>query len=352
MQIAVIDADLIGRSKHNFPNLTCMKISGYFKNNGANVILKTDYDNLQDFDKVFIAKVFSDTPFPTDGLFGNILDLPNVEFGGTGFDFTKNKILPTEIEHAMPDYHLYDGFCDGKYYTDYSIGFLTRGCFRHCPFCVNKNSNKVVAHSPLAEFLDTSRPKICLLDDNFFGFKDWKISLLELIGTNKYFVFKQGLDVRLLDDARADLLFNSKYDGDFIFAFDDVKDSPVIEQKLKLIRRYTNKRVKFYVLCGYDRAGLYDENFWKIDLQNTFARIALLKEYDALPYIMRHKNYNLSPFRGMYITIAEYCNIPALFLKMSFEDFCHSDISRKSRIRYLNFWKKNNPAFSAGEILS
>ena len=54
----------------------------------------------------------------------------------------------------MPDYHLYDDFVndqlsnggkriDFKYYLDYSIGFMTRGCFRQCPFCVNKNYKRV-----------------------------------------------------------------------------------------------------------------------------------------------------------------------------------------------------------------
>lgn len=31
MNIAIIDADLIGRKRHRFPNLACMKISGYWK---------------------------------------------------------------------------------------------------------------------------------------------------------------------------------------------------------------------------------------------------------------------------------------------------------------------------------
>lgn len=29
MNVAVIDADLIGRAGHRFPNLACMKISAY-----------------------------------------------------------------------------------------------------------------------------------------------------------------------------------------------------------------------------------------------------------------------------------------------------------------------------------
>lgn len=37
MNIGIIDADLIGKQKHNFPNLACMKLSGYYKQQGHNV---------------------------------------------------------------------------------------------------------------------------------------------------------------------------------------------------------------------------------------------------------------------------------------------------------------------------
>ncbi len=334
MKIAVIDADLIGRVKHNFPNLSCMKISGYYKKIGAAVELKTDYDNLREYDKVYIAKVFTDTPIPRGGLFGNILDFPNVEFGGTGFDFTKNKNLPYEIEHAMPDYHLYEGICTGKNYTDYSIGFLTRGCFRHCPFCVNRNSNKVEKHSPLSEFVDSSRPKICLLDDNFLGYTNWKKELQELTDTGKPFTFKQGLDVRLLNEEKATLLFQCKYDGDYIFAFDNIRDAPLIEEKLKLIRRHTKKRVKFYVLCGYDRLGKYDENFFENDLKDLFERIKILLKYDALPFVMKHEDYKKSPYKEVYKAVARWCNQVHIFWKMSFSEFVAADRKRGAHYRF------------------
>lgn len=62
MRIAIIDADLISRTKHRFPNLACMKLSGYYKTLGNTVELKTDYEHLSQYDKVFISKVFTDTP--------------------------------------------------------------------------------------------------------------------------------------------------------------------------------------------------------------------------------------------------------------------------------------------------
>ena len=349
MNIAIIDADLIGRKRHNFPNLACMKLSGWHKSNGDNVILKTDYDSLHIFDKVYVAKVFTDTPIPDSGMFQNILDLPNVEYGGTGFFYDKAKPLPDEIEHCRPDYNLYDDWISKnpdkvkmKNYTDYSIGFLTRGCFRHCAFCVNRRSSSVRVHSPLEEFLDTSRKKICLLDDNFFGCAEWKNLLQKLLDTQKPFHFKQGLDVRLLDEEKAEMIFSARYDGDFIFAFDDISDAPLIEEKLQLIRRYTNKRIKFYVLCGYDRSGKYDEKFFVNDIFNTFKRIDLLRKYDALPYIMRHKNYRLSKYFGMYITLAEWCNIPAVFYKTTFREFTTTKANVHSRRKYLSIFENEN----------
>ncbi len=83
-RIAIIDADLIGRKKHRFPNLACMKLSGYYKNLGFDVRLKTDYLSLEEYDKVFVSKVFTDTPIEE-----HILTLPNVTYGGTGFYYDK-----------------------------------------------------------------------------------------------------------------------------------------------------------------------------------------------------------------------------------------------------------------------
>ena len=244
-----------------------MKLSGYYKELGNDVELKLDYEDLQLYDKVFISKVFTDTPIDE-----SVLNLPNVEYGGTGFFYDKAPKLPYEVEHHMPDYHLYDEWVqqrldeggnrnDFKYYLDYSIGFVTRGCFRQCQFCVNKNYKKVEVHSPLDEFVDYSRKKICLLDDNFFGCPSWKDILSQLQATGKPFQFKQGLDERLLTDEKCEMLFKSKYDGDYIFAFDNVADYELIERKLQLLRKDTEKYPKFYVFCGFDREDKWDDEF-------------------------------------------------------------------------------------------
>lgn len=351
MKIAIIDADLVGKKKHRFPNLVSMKLSGYYKELGNDVELKLDYEDLQLYDKVFISKVFTDTPIDE-----SVLNLPNVEYGGTGFFYDKAPKLPYEVEHHMPDYRLYDEWVqqrldeggnrnDFKYYLDYSIGFVTRGCFRQCQFCVNKNYKKVEVHSPLDEFVDCSRKKICLLDDNFFGCPGWKDILSQLQATGKPFQFKQGLDERLLTDEKCEMLFKSKYDGDYIFAFDNVADYELIERKLQLLRKYTDKYPKFYVFCGFDRDDKWDAEFWKQDIFDMFKRIELLMKYHCLPYIMRFNRYLESPYQGVYKTVGAWCNQPSFFKKKSLREFGIASGADSARNRYIVDFEEKYPEF-------
>jgi hypothetical protein len=305
-----------------------MKLSAHHKSIGDDVELKLDYENLNEYDKVFISKVFTKTIVPD-----TVLEMQNISYGGTGFFYDKAPPLPEHIEHIMPDYHLYDewvGKCitnganekEFTYYQDYSIGFLTRGCHRRCQFCINKNSKGSYRHSPLTEFVDPNRKKICLQDDNFFACSEWKSMLLELQKINIPFQFKQGLDERLLTDEKCEMLFNSKYDGDYIFAFDNIAESRIIEEQLIRIRRFTNKIPKFYTICGFDRNDMWDDEFWHQDIIDLFTRIELLGKYRCIPYITRYERYKDSPLKDIYINVARWCNQPAFFKKMSFMEFC------------------------------
>ena len=355
MKIGIVDADLLARKKHRFPNLACMKISSHYKRQGHSVELLLSYDEIENYDKVFVSKVFTDTAVP-DGM----TELPWVEYGGTGFFYDKAPPLPYEIEHAMPDYHLYDSFVDGliqggakrselSYYLDHSIGFTTRGCIRGCSFCVNKNYRQCLPHSPVEEFLDPERKYICLLDDNVLSCPDWKAIFESLNATGKRFQFKQGMDERLLNDEKCEVLFNSNWYGDYIFAFDNIKDRRLVERKLQLMREHTDKIPKFYVFCAYnhDEPDTYTAEFWKQDIADVFERIKILVSYHALPYIMRYKDYDSSPHRGMYITIARWCNQPSFLKKMSFREFAEANGTNSSSYRYMAEFEERFPEIAA-----
>lgn len=321
MKIGIIDADLMDNGTRH-PNLALMKISGYYKsaNHQVNLIYHS-FDEIKQYEKVYISKVFNFTNVP-----GWVLQEKNVEVGGTGFFEDGGKNLPDEIEHHMPDYQLYNEYVsemiekgkNPKYFEDYleySIGFLTRGCFRKCAFCVNKKYDHVFKHSPIEEFLDVSRPKIYLWDDNFLAYPKWEECLDELEKTGKPFQFRQGIDIRLMTDRKAYRFNNTKWSGDFIFAFDHLEDKDKICENIQLWKKYTNKQPKLYVLSGFKSQDADD-------ITDAFERIKLLMKYGCIPYFMRYEKYKESKYKGMYIQMARWCNQPQFYKKMSFREFC------------------------------
>lgn len=323
MTIGIIDADLLDNGTRH-PNLALMKISGYYKAQGEDVKLIQSYNDLKNYSKIYISKVFNFTKIPN-----KVLKMNNIIIGGTGFFEDGGENLPDGIEHHMPDYDLYLDFINEKLsqnasrskyadYLDYSIGFSTRGCFRKCKFCVNKKYDRPFKHSPISEFLAKDRPYIYLWDDNFFAFSDWEEILDEIEKTGKPFQFRQGLDIRLMTAKKAERFSKTKYHGDFIFAFDHLEDRDLIENKLKLWRRYSNKTTKLYVLCAF-------ESLDEIDIKRTFERIKILMKYGCLPYIMRYEKYKESKHRTLYVQLARWCNQPQFFKKKSFREFCEAN---------------------------
>ena len=353
MRVGIIDAELIERKRHRFPNLACMKLSSYHKSRGDQVDLLTSWQILG-YDRIYVSKVFTDTEVP-----GEVLAAPNVIYGGTGFYYDSAPDLPYEVEHSFPDYHLYDAWVQEKldgggkrkdyvYYLDYSIGFLTRGCFRKCEFCVNKKYDRCKAHSPLSEFMDPSRPKLCFLDDNFFACSQWERIIGDVIATGKRFQFKQGLDERLLTDKKIHSFMSWKYDGDYIFAFDSIADREIVEAKLSRMRDLypgTKKNFKFFVLCGFDHTGGWNEDFYPKDIADTFERISILLKYGAFPYVMRYEKCYTSRFHGMYSTIAAWSNQPNFVKKLTFREFCNRSV--EVRHRYMEEFEREYPEIGA-----
>ena len=199
--IDLCDADLLDNGTRH-PNLVLMKIAGFlFDNHIPFELILEQKANLDRYEHVFMSRVFTFTNLPEFySKAKGTADESKFHIGGTGFYANKTKItefrknreedfhrleydeyLNTLYNHRgghkqkgidmarqMPYYHLYDdfveqqvkaGFKREKYkdYQKYSIGFLTRGCVRHCPFCINKLENKVCRYSKLEWFLDNER---------------------------------------------------------------------------------------------------------------------------------------------------------------------------------------------------
>lgn len=348
-RIGIVDADLLDNGTRH-PNLCCLKLSGYHKdvfNDEVRLIEHWDEVayNSDEFDHIYVAKVFDFTKVPLD-----LNAFPNLEYGGTGFNFGFwNQVphLPEDVEHHMPDYSLYNDFIAKEIkrgikpikfndYMDYSIGFATRGCFRGCKFCVNQHSNGVKFHSHIKEWFDKSRKYIYLWDDNILGYPKWEEVFDELEETGRRFQFRQGMDIRIMTDRKAERLSKAKYHGDYIFAFDHPEEVDEIERGLRCWRKYNDSITKLYVLCGWDSQDA-------ADIERTFFRIKILMKHKCLPYIMRHEFYQNSKYRGTYINLARWCNQPNFLKKKSYREFCEANGENSSTLRYAREFEHDNP---------
>lgn len=383
--IGLVDADLLDNGTRH-PNLVLLKLAGFLFDNGVlfELILDSKADTSR-YTRIYMSRVFTFTELPEfykhakgtseegkfhcggTGFYANetnvkeyrqrreedMFRLENDEYLNSLKNYRGGKEYGIDMARQKPYYHLYDAYVDkqvkngfkrDKYkdYQKYSIGFLTRGCVRHCPFCINKLENKVCPYSKLEWFLDNEhdergrlvRPYIYLWDDNFLASEKnvWMPLLQQLIDTKRPFQFRQGLDERMLaqspdGELMAEMLARSKYHGDFIFAFDNWKDRELIERALKIWKRHNPKKgTKFYLFCGFKLIEHSHERFYK-DISELFQRIKVLMSYGCVGYVMRHEDYKKYEISNLYIQIARWCNQQQFYKKMSFWEFAYRNQS-------------------------
>ncbi len=403
LKVGLVDADLLDNGTRH-PNLVLLKIAGFLHDNSIPFHLILDQDeDISKYDRIFLSRVFSFTSMPA--FFEKAKGTKAEKIfatGGTGFYVDKQnvkefseernkdmnslendpflnrfpnhrggaRVFGIDMARQMPYYHLYDeyvdqqvesGFKRDKYkdYQKYSIGFLTRGCIRHCPFCVNKLESTIHPYSELEWFLDDERdekgrlvrPYVYLWDDNFLAsnVNVWRPLLQKLIDSGRPFQFRQGLDERMLaqspyGEEMAMMLSKSKYHGDFIFAFDNWRDRDLIERALKIWKRNNPKKgTKFYLFCGFMQE-VTDTNRFYRDIWELFQRIRVLMQYGCVGYVMRHQDYLKAPIANLYVQIARWCNQPQFYKKMSFWEFSY---------RNQSYWEENTlPPSGRPELMS
>lgn len=303
-RIGLIDVD-----GHNYPNLPLMKISAWHKAQGDHVEW---YDPMFSghMDKVYMSKVFSFSPD-----YEYFVDADEVVKGGSGycislvngkeiFDKSKDIELPPEIEHIYPDYSLYG-------VTDTAYGFLTRGCPRGCAFChvEAKEGRRSFKVADLNEFWDGQK-NIVLCDPNILACKEWKSLLQQLIDSNAWVDFNQGLDIRLMTNEKAEMLKKIKTKN-IHFAWDRYEDKEKILPKFKMFKDITKidfRKLTVYVLCNFDTT-----------IEQDLDRIYTLRDLGYTPYVMVYNKQN-APQKIKYLQ--RWCNNKIIFRTVhSFEDY-------------------------------
>ena len=287
MNIGLIDVD-----GHNFPNLALMKISGYHKAHLDAVEWATPFNH---YDKIYRAKVFT---FSQDD--NSYYSANQVINGGTGYDI-KSK-LPDEIDKWLaPDYSIYPQY-------KFSVQFYSRGCIRHCPFClVNDKEGAIHPVEPMV--LNPKGEWIEVLDNNFFANPEWRYAVKDLKRTKQKVKF-HGVDVRIMDEEMAYAINSLKLKSGVHIAWDlpQVDLTENLKAMVKYIKPY---KITCYVLVGFNST-----------IEQDLFRLETLKSLGILPFVQPYRDFENKRVPTQYEKdIARWANRAWLFKSMDFKDF-------------------------------
>lgn len=300
MRIGLIDVD-----GHRFPNLPLMKLSAHHKINGDvvewyNPLIAWKYP----YDKVYMSKVFTFTP---DYL--HPVNAGEIIRGGTGHYYPDGgQPLPEEIEHIYPDYSLYP-----EYTKDTAYGFLSRGCPRGCGFCIvgKKEGRRSQKVADLSEFWHGQK-NIVLLDPNTIACPEWEDILQQLIDSDAWVNFSQGVDIRFMTDKKAEMIKHIKVKN-IHFAWDRYEDKDEIIPKFRMFKELTGwdkRKMTVYVLTNFDTT-----------IEQDLERIYTIRDLGFWPYVMIYDKQNTKPHDDVR-KLQRWVNMRAIFESVErFEDY-------------------------------
>ena len=272
MKVGLLDLDNTG-----FPNLALMKLSAWHKQKGDDIWFNFP---LNEVDQTYVSCVFPKNRH-------KLPSLDHIVFGGTGFGWPgrysvgfleclPDSELPPQIEHTKPDYSLYNATA--------SYGFTSRGCIRHCPWCVvPEKEGNIKSNATIYEFWDRKYRNIILLDNNLLASPNWRMTLTDLLMENLRVDFNQGLDIRLVNTENADYLAKLKYIKRLRFAFDDIRMEKQFRKGIDILKKVkiTLSSLSIYFLIGFNSS-----------LEEDLERLRIIQGYGASPFAMKYEEVN------------------------------------------------------------
>lgn len=199
------------------------------------------------------------------------------------------------------DYDLYPD-------CDFSLQFCSRGCIRHCPFCLVRDKEGYIC--PVTPVQLNPRGKhIEVLDNNFFANPEWHaaIDYLHSVGQP---VKLHGVDVRIMNEEQAAALNSLRHVGQIHIAWDLPKLDlrPQIEAMIKHVKPY---RITCYVLIGFNST-----------FEQDLFRCRTLKQYGVMPFVQPYRDYENTRIPTQYEKdLARWANNKWFFKTHDFLDF-------------------------------
>lgn len=289
--IGLIDVD-----GHNFPNFALMRASSFYKCNGSNVEWALNGLFKKHYDEILSSKIFT---FSKDINYKEY-DFEKLSLGGTGYDIKKT--FSNEIEsHLGMDYTLYPMY-------KFSVQFFSRGCIRHCPFCLVHDKEGSI-HSVEPVELNPHGEWIEVLDNNFFANPDYK-NAVKYLNKTKQPVNLHGVDARIMNEEQAYYLNTMKLKKSIHIAW-DLPKLDLTDQLISMLKYIKAYKIMCYVLVGFNST-----------IEQDMFRIETLRKLGIKPYVMVYRDYNNTKQPSQYCKdLASYVNKPMIFKTCSFADF-------------------------------
>lgn len=290
MKVLLVQAD------GKLPNLALMKLSAYHRALGDQVGF-----NISEPELVYVSVILKRNKANMDGL-GLLYPDAEVRYGGPGYDLATK--LPDETEYLRPDYSLYPDM-------DYSMGFTTRGCIRHCHFCiVPEKEGKLTRWQHPEEFHNPAFKKIMLLDNNWLADKSWFMETSQWLIDHGISLSEHGMDIRLLDSEIAQRLKEMRFYAPMHFAYDSDRDEPGVRDGIALLKKAginVRNGVEFYVYVDSPK-----------QLESGINRCRQLKAWGTNPFVM----YNIDrPITPEIRRLMRWANRKWLFWSMDYDDY-------------------------------
>lgn len=125
----------------------------------------------------------------------------------------------------------------------------------------------------------------------------------------------------MLDHANAALLRQLNYQGNYTFAFDDIKLKNTIQQKFDIWKQYMYDWGTRFFIYVHPRMRIKEE---------VISRIVWCKVHKVNPYVMRDCLCYVSKDASFYNNLAAYCNQVRYFKKVSPKLFIEKRIKNKN----------------------
>lgn len=295
--------------KNKYPPLGLMKIAQYHKEKGDHVEftkgLSVDKRDKTEWDRIYVASLFSydwkltvktikyyrysvKEPASENLIVGGVMatlmsrDLKQeVNCRVVEGLLDKKGLIGYEddaiIDCILPDYSILDEI-DYKYpMSNAYIGYMTRGCIRKCSFCavplIEPVFKPYISLGDQINEIDKrygAKKDLLLMDNNVLASKQFKniINEIKAIGfsrgsklsytgkngqsvkANRYVDFNQGVDVRLLNEAKMNLLSQIAIKP-LRIAFDDISLEDVYKKRIRLAAQYGINHLSNYVLYNF-----------------------------------------------------------------------------------------------------